>query len=311
MDNVSTVRDVLALLSLRFFRDSQIKKLLLHYDEPLSYDLLTSQYGKEFISKNELERAYDTADHQLAIHEHRGVTLFLINDPQYPRLLKMIANPPLILYCKGNLSLLNSMIPVTVVGSRKIIEPSAAVAHRLGQMFSVKPFALVSGLAVGIDTVAHQGALASQDGYTVAVLAHSLDYVYPKKNIALATEILKRGGCLISEHSIGTHLHRSHFVRRNRILSGVSYATIVVQAGIVSGSVHTMKFASDQNRILAAYDPVSNISEYAGNRAVVNSMNGICFEDLSSLEELQQTILRTDSTLDMRLTVSHQMTLDL
>ena len=164
----------------------------------------------------------------------------------YPALLKEISDPPILLFGRGNSALLTQP-QLAMVGSRK---PSAsgmqnakAFAHRLEQTGWV----ITSGLALGIDTCAHQGALHA-NGKTIAVLGTGADVVYPKRNQTLAKDILDNNGCIVSEFLPGTPAKAEHFPRRNRIISGLSHGTLVVEAAIKSGSLITARYALEQNR---------------------------------------------------------------
>lgn len=284
-----TVRDVIALQHLKVLSNDQICTLLFRQEEPVSLDVVVRQFGKGVGERRELERAQDAADRQVERNEQLGVSSILMDDPRYPHLLKEIPNPPLILYSRGNIAPLNNLMPVAIIGNRKATPHGLVIAHRLGQLFSTDSFGVVSGLAAGCDTAAHRGTLDT-DGYTVAVLANSLDSIYPKENSRLADEIIGRGGCLVSEQPIGTTLHTSHFVLRNRIQSGISYAVILVQSERTGGSMHTMKYAQEQGRMLAAYDHGPTAAEYGGNQLVLDRMGGIPLNSPASIDELEQRV---------------------
>ena len=138
---------------------------------------------------------------------------------------------------------------IAIVGTREPTEYGITAAKRLGALFAESGYTVVSGLANGIDTAAHQGAL-EVDGLTVAVLASGLDTVYPIKNKELAGAILKNNGALVSEYSWGTMVNRSYFVARDRIQSGLSLGVFVVETGIKGGTMHTVKSCKEQKRSL-------------------------------------------------------------
>jgi DNA processing protein len=290
MRDTITVRDVLALQHLKTLSNDQIRDLLSHQEGPFSLDVLIRQFGRGVGERRELERAQDVADRQLERYEQLGVSSILIDDPRYPHLLREIPNPPLLLYSRGNILPLNTMMPVAIIGSRKATPHGLSIARRLGKLFSTDSFAVVSGLAIGCDIAAHRGALDTANGYTVAVLANSLDSIYPKENSKWADEIVERGGCLISEQPIDTTLRRTHFILRNRIQSGISHAVILVQSERTGGSMHTMKFAREQGRVLAAYDHGSTGAEYGGNQLVLEGMGGFPLNSPASIDELKQRV---------------------
>jgi len=165
--------------------------------------------------------------------------------PQYPRLLKEIADPPLVLYVRGDADVLSTP-QVAIVGSRKPSHSAEQHAFDLARQLASYGITVTSGLALGVDGCAHRGALAG-DGFTVAVTATGLDRVYPAKHQQLAQEIASQSA-IISEFPIGTNPHPSYFPRRNRIISGLCYGTLVVEATLKSGTLTTAAHATSQAR---------------------------------------------------------------
>ncbi|STX44270.1 protein smf [Legionella donaldsonii] len=170
-------------------------------------------------------------------------------DSNYPTLLKEIHDPPLILYAIGELSCLQQPA-IAIVGSRKPSITGSELARRFAYELTMNHLTVVSGLAQGIDTQAHRGSLDAR-GKTVAVMATGIDRIYPRQNAQLAAEI-SQNGLLISEFSLKTAPTAGHFPRRNRIISGLSLATLVVEAAIRSGSLITARLALEQNRDVLA-----------------------------------------------------------
>jgi DNA processing protein len=182
----------------------------------------------------------------------KEIQIIALGEKSYPARLSKIANPPLVLYVKGNIDCLSEKLSVAIIGTRKPTEYGQKVAWRLGEYFAENSFVVVSGLAEGCDTGAHTGCL-SKDGNTVAVLAHGLDKVYPAKNKKLADEIIDKNGCLISEYAVGVPGRPSNFVARDRIQSGLSLGVLVVETGVKSGTMHTVAFCREQKRVLACH----------------------------------------------------------
>lgn len=174
-----------------------------------------------------------------------GVTLLLHGDAQYPADLKQIYDPPPILYGLGNLELLHTPM-VAVVGSRRHTHYGKTVARRLAAELVDRGVTVTSGMARGIDTHAHEGAL-EQDGKTIAVLGCGLDICYPPENRALKQRIQEQG-LVISEFPPGTKPAPLNFPRRNRIISGLTAGTVVVEAGLKSGALITAEFSLEQGR---------------------------------------------------------------
>lgn len=170
--------------------------------------------------------------------------LLPITDPRYPWLLRHIADPPLILYVEGDPACLDQPC-LAVVGSRSPTPQGRETARDFGRTLARAGFVIVSGLARGIDGAAHQGAL--ETGRTVAVCGHGLDSVYPAAHRRLGVAVREQGA-LISEFPTGTPPRRPHFPRRNRLISGLCLGTLVVEAGMQSGSLITARLAAEQNR---------------------------------------------------------------
>lgn len=165
--------------------------------------------------------------------------------PQYPPLLMEIYDPPPILYAKGNVSCLEQ-IALAIVGSRKPSVMGCETAWQFAYELAQPNVTIVSGLAMGIDAQAHSGCLAA-NGLTVAVMGTGIDIIYPYRHQALAQQI-SESGLLLSEFPLKSQPNAGHFPRRNRIISGLSCATLVVEAAVRSGSLITAKFAMEQNR---------------------------------------------------------------
>jgi len=176
--------------------------------------------------------------------EKRKIKFVLPSEKAYPFLLKKISVPPRGLYYQG--SLFPEMIPLAVVGTRKISNYGKTVVKKIVQELVNYNFITVSGLAEGVDTIAHQTALKNK-GKTIAVLGSGLDNIYPVSNKKLAQQIIKMGA-VISEYPLGTSPHRSNFPCRNRIISGLSRGTLVIEAPVKSGALITANFALEQNR---------------------------------------------------------------
>lgn len=169
------------------------------------------------------------------------------SDPEYPKLLQEIHSAPPILFVEGNITLL-SKPQLAMVGSRNPTPMGRETATSFAKRFAEMNWIVTSGLAFGIDAAAHRGALQRQ-GKTIAVLANGLDQIYPSQHKKMAHEIIESGeGALVSEFPIGVPPIPSHFPRRNRIISGLSLGTLVVEAAIKSGSLITAQYAVDQGR---------------------------------------------------------------
>ena len=203
--------------------------------------------GLDQRSAEEVVRARDETDpdgelERLAV---AGVTALAHTDPRYPSRLRQIDDAPPVLYVKGAWADVDEW-SVAVVGTRRATAYGRMAAQEFSRGLAVNGITVVSGLARGVDTVSHRAALDA-GGRTVAVLANGLDTVYPPENRRLAQEIAERGA-VMSDYPLGTKPRADFFPRRNRILSGVSLGTLVVEGDDDSGAMITARFAMEQNR---------------------------------------------------------------
>lgn len=174
-----------------------------------------------------------------------GNHVLTLGDPCYPRALLDIPDPPLVLYAKGHIHLLNAPA-IAVVGSRNATTQGIINAEKFSEALSEAGLTIISGLALGIDTAAHQGSLRGA-GSTVAVIGTGADIVYPARNRDLAHRIAETG-CILSEYMLGTSAVAANFPRRNRLISGLAQGVLVVEAAARSGSLITARMAGDQGR---------------------------------------------------------------
>lgn len=174
-----------------------------------------------------------------------------LNSPQYPEILKQIPDPPKQLYVMGDLQGLLARPRLCVVGSRRVSVYGRQVTGRLVREAAAQGIVIVSGLAFGVDAIAHQATLEA-GGHTIAVLPCGLDKVYPVSHSALAQRILESGGALVSEYPEGTTPRLWSFTARNRIVSGLSDAVLITEAAAKSGTMHTANFALEQGKTVMA-----------------------------------------------------------
>lgn len=174
------------------------------------------------------------------------IKIITIYDDKYPNKLKNIYDPPVVIYVKGNEGILNDK-SIAIIGSRNCSEYGKNTARKFAYNLSKNNINIISGLARGIDTYAHIGAIQA-DKKTIAVLGNGLDMIYPKENYRLSKEIIKKGGAIISEYIIGEKPEKKHFPARNRIISGLSDSVLVVEAREKSGTFITVDFALEQGK---------------------------------------------------------------
>jgi DNA processing protein len=175
-----------------------------------------------------------------------GRHLMTIEDENYPSLLKEINGPPLVLYIKGDKTILNTT-QIAIVGSRHPTALGLSNAKLFAGALAEAGLTITSGLAIGIDGASHKGALLRK-GTTIGVLGSGLNHVYPISHLDLVDEILNQKGAIVSEFPLETAPHPYNFPRRNRIISGLSIGTLVVEAALKSGSLITAKLALDEGR---------------------------------------------------------------
>jgi DNA processing protein len=171
------------------------------------------------------------------------------NGMGYPPLLREIPDPPPAFHIRGTMPR-GTRSPFAIVGTRRATPLGLATARLFGRELALAGFPIVSGLALGIDAAAHEGCLDAPNGLAIAVLAGGLAKIYPNENAKLGERILERGGAIISEYPESTPPYKEHFLRRNRIVSGLSCGVLIVEAPENSGSLATARHAMEQNRDL-------------------------------------------------------------
>lgn len=212
--------------------------------------------------------------------EHRDV--IVLGDPRYPQALLEAADPPLLLHARGRVELLNAPT-IAIVGSRNPTPQGLENARAFAAHLSHAGFAIVSGLALGIDGAAHEGALEGQGG-TIAVVGTGLDRVYPARHRALAHRIVDHG-VIVSEFSIGTPALPPNFPVRNRIIAGLARGTLVVEAAVKSGSLITAKIAAEIGRDVFAIPGSIHSPQARGCHALIKQGAKLVDAALDILEE--------------------------
>ena len=222
-----------------------------------------------------------------------GVKVITRSDPQYPRLLHEINDPPIVLYTKGELPL-DVWPKIAVVGTRRITEYGEDVTASFTKSLVEEGFVIVSGFMYGVDAVAHRTAL-SNNGKTVGVLGFGFEYMYPKEHRQLASEMILTGNCLVSEYAPWQPPVPGNFPARNRIVSGMCVGILVTEAAAKSGSKITARLANEQGReVFAVPGPIhSPFSE--GTKELVN-MGATLVTNVSDIREeidglLQYTLI--------------------
>ena len=252
----------LSVARIPFLDFNQKIKLLKNLDNPQSLALQSIEDIYKLLQCQKVSRAYWNGSDNLRMAKAEafqckrlGIKTLLYNDPLYPEVLRQIADPPFLLFVRGNENLPGGP-NVSVVGTRRLSTAGREAAKSFAYEAVMDGFNVVSGLAYGADACAHQGALdAFYDnpgleglGRTIAVLPCAIDEIVPYQNKRLAAQILQSGGCIVSEYAPGTPTQKRNFVARNRIVAGLSQATVVIEAPNGSGALITADFALEEGR---------------------------------------------------------------
>ena len=212
-------------------------------------------------------KSMELAREEMARAADGGITVVSVADGAYPPRLKEIYDPPAILYVRGDAELLTKP-GIAVVGTRHPTPYGSGMAERLACDLASQGLVIISGMARGIDTSSHRGAISAK-GKTIAVFGTGVDVIYPKENSRLSEQILALGGALISEFPLGTFAAPQNFPIRNRILSGMSVGVLVVEAAEYSGTRITARLALEQNRdVFAVPGNVTNKNSWGPNTLI-------------------------------------------
>lgn len=255
----------------------QKKKLLELYKTPERIFMATKEelVNLKFLKQSNIDEMFQKKNISLIkkydeYMQKNNIKMLNIGDENYPQKLKEIYDPPISLFYRGNIELLNKFA-IAIIGCRNATNYGLNVAKKMSYELAKKNIVIVSGMAKGIDGMAHYGALlASRDCYydnnimvstndnessrnvmytnTIAVLGSGVDYPYPVENISIYKDILKNGGLILSEYIVGTKPNAKHFPQRNRIISAISDGVLVVEAKKKSGTMITVDFALEQGK---------------------------------------------------------------
>jgi DNA processing protein len=216
----------------------------------------------ESIIKREFE---NKAVEELDRVKQLGGDVLILDDGSYPNLLREIADPPITLYVRGDWQACFDLPGVGVIGSRMCSTYGENASEMIARDLASRGICIISGLARGIDTAAHRGAIRG-GGRTIAVLGTGIDGFYPKENTRLVGEILEAGGAIVSQFPLGTPPLKDNFPYRNRIISGLSLGVVIVEATEKSGSLITARLAMEQNReVMAVPGNITSRNSFGSN----------------------------------------------
>lgn len=255
------IKNILAISLIKGIGPSKLKELIkiignTTIGKTELYEILEKYSSKKKVvsfSKDSFLSALDNAERQLELSEKHNIGIICRDDPLYPVLLKKSAYDPGIIFYKGNINNLPSRF-AAVIGTRNPTEHGAIIAQRISTYLAQNKFSIVSGLALGCDSIAHKAAL-DVNGHTIAVLAHGLDSVFPSQNQDLAEHIIDKGGVLISTYFIGVKPTSYTFAARDKIQSGLSEFVVMVQSGVDGGSLIASQAALADGRKLIVPRP--------------------------------------------------------
>jgi len=245
-------------------------------------------------------KSLEAAEQEMVRAASAGALILTLDDPQYPPLLRQIYDPPVVLYVRGEVAVL-SQPSIAVVGTRHPTPYGMGMAERLACDLANAGLAITSGLARGVDSSGHRGAIHAK-GRSIAVFGTGVDVVYPRENGRIADSLLSLGGALLSEFAIGTFAAPQNFPIRNRIISGLSLGVLVVEAGEYSGTRITARCALEQGRdVYAVPGNVTNRLSWGPNTLIKQGAKLVAtwedvFEELPSQVKLRLTPAQPESS---------------
>lgn len=207
-----------------------------------------------------------------------------LGDADYPLLLREISDPPRQIYIRGVIPVAQDPT-IAIVGTRKATVAGIGIAEDIAAELARHGLIIISGLAMGIDAAAHRGALKA-GGRTMAVLGNGIDEIYPAQNEKIADELLRTGGAIISEYPPGEPSFRQNFIHRNRIVSGLSVAVVVIEAPERSGALATAGFAAEQGRSVFVVPGPTTHPNYVGSHALIRDGATLAARAADILEDL-------------------------
>lgn len=239
--------------------------------------------GEKTITQIVDEKIRNSVENHIEYMLKNDMDIISITEEQYPKILKEIYDPPISLYSRGNKNILNQK-SIGMVGCREVSEYGKSATKYFAYHLAREGWNIVSGLAKGVDSYAHIGAIYGKKecyphvdnikncgkcGKTIAVVGNGLDKIYPKENERLAEEIIESGGVILSEYPIGTKPERMNFPARNRIISGMSQGILVVEAKEKSGTLITVDFALEQGRdVFVVPGNINSVNSLGTNRLI-------------------------------------------
>ena len=252
---------------------------------------LNKRIGKALAKPKAWEEAVRRADRDMEAAGKLNARIICLLDDEFPRILKLTPDNPFFLYVRGQLAQKTSR-PVAIIGTRNPTEHGKIITKRITKFFVEDGWSIISGLAFGCDAIAHKTAL-ELGGHTVAVLAHGLHTIAPKKHENLANRILDNGGALVTEYGFGIEPFPHQFVKRDRIQAGLARGVVMIQSNLGGGSLHASRAAIDYKRILAVAKPAElDVSRKEENIAANQVLSGENTKDKKILMKCKEEKLK-------------------
>lgn len=298
---MNKLKEILFLKSITGVGNSRINKFYL----PILNDNNDIDQLKEVVLSNEKKAGLSDVNHAIesantvydTLSKATDYNVYTIMDPEYPEKLNALGNKrPVIIYVKGDISVLDEK-SVSVVGTR---EPGKQAIDTektfVKSIIEQSERVIVSGLAAGCDTIAHKACLDA-GGKTVAVLPCGFDHIFPEENKGLCDEIIASGGVLISEYPPDTKASQYTFVERDAIIAALGDATLVMQCGEKSGTMHTVDAALKMKKRIGVYNPeVGVVGDYSGNRYIIEKKDGFSIGNTGELKKFLELLRESEST---------------
>ena len=237
-------------------------------------------------SRNDIQKAGDKAQKILENSHNENISVISILDKRFPKKLADCPDPPVIINVKGDVHSLNKSPSIAIIGTREPTHYGAECGDRISRTIARQNISIISGLAKGCDSIAHQACL-KENGVTIAILAHGLQMVYPAENKKLAAEIIEKGGCLLTEYPIVTKPRPNYFVERDRLQTALSDAVFFIETDLNGGTMHAVKACIAAGKPLACLKhPGKWLSEKKteGNQALIRDESAIPIADSNDLE---------------------------
>ena len=307
---------------LNIFDFLSLKKQHDLFDKYQDIDNFANRIGsdKDFLLKLVSQDEYDKMvyelddvllDNYIANLTKQGITVCTYASDTYPLTLANTASPPMVLYCKGDLSLLKSLC-VAVVGTRRVSKYGKEITHKFAFDMAYAGITIVSGLADGVDSIAHKACLDA-GGKTIAVLGGGFNNLYPASNVPLANEILQKGGLIITEYKPSMAPASFTFPARNRIIAGLSRGVLITEATLKSGSMHTKEYALENGRdVFAVPGRITDIYSEGCNQIIKNCQTTMVLspDEIINLYGKQTTNM-FDSENQIQLSFDEQIVMDI